>query len=156
MSAIAGLGLAAAAGLGFFWAVAYLAGSRPGAEKTDAGGKKVKVRLAFGYAVLVLLAHRAAMTYMLLSTDFSSRDAQAFFGMSWWFLDPVAGFPIIFGTMPFTKDMPLPRFINSYYVPLSILLYGGLIYGLWRLSCHAFRAAKPAGESRDNSSDRTV
>lgn len=102
--------------------------------------KKLKVRLAFGYATLALLAHRAAITYMLLSSDFNKRDEQAFFGMSWWFIDPLAGFPIIIGTLPFVKDMPMQRFIHSYYVPLAIILYGAIIYGLWRLSRHAFAA----------------
>jgi hypothetical protein len=37
----------------------------------------------------------------------------------------------------------MPRFIDSYYIPLSILLYAGLIYGLWRLSRHAFAAPEP-------------
>ncbi|OGR42666.1 MAG: hypothetical protein A2X35_01570 [Elusimicrobia bacterium GWA2_61_42] len=137
------------AGLLLFSSVAYLLNHRPrrGSNGGTAGdeasaelsaGEKLKIRLAFGYSALLLLAHRAAMTYMLLSTDFNARDAQVFFGMSWWFLDPLAGFPIIFGTLPFAKDMPLPRFINSYYVPLSLILYGAVIYGLWRLSRRAF------------------
>lgn len=128
---------------GLYWAVSYIAGNRTVLEK-EGGRKRLKIRFAFGYAVLVLAAHRAAMTYMLLTMDFSKRDVQEFFGMSWWFLDPLAGFPIIIGSLPFAKSMLMPRFINNYYIPLSILLYAGFIYGLWLLSRHAFAAPKPA------------
>ncbi len=127
---------------GLYWAVSYIVGNRTGLEKED-GRKRLKIQFAFWYAVLVLAAHRAAMTYMLLTMDFSKRDAQEFFGMSWWFLDPLAGFPIVLGSLPFAKNIPMPRFIDNYYIPLSILLYAGFIYWLWLLSRHAFAAPKP-------------
>ena len=160
MDALVKLLLLLAAALLLYFCVLYLFRNGPRLEGTGAApadeaatkllaGKKLKVRLAFGYAALALLAHRAAVTYMLLSMNFANRDEQAFFGMSWWFLDPLAGFPIIIGTMPFVKDMPLQRFIHGYYVPLAVIIYGAIIYGLWRLGRHAFAApAALAGAGR--------
>lgn len=148
MNALVTLLLLAAAALLLYISVLYLFknGPRQGKSADVPPGQKLKVRLAFGYASLALLAHRAAVTYLLLSSDFTSRDEQAFFGMSWWFIDPLAGFPIILGTMPFVKDMPLPRFIHGYYVPLAVILYSAIIYGLWRLSRGAFAPSKPPAE----------
>jgi len=154
MNAIITLSLILLAALLLFVSAAYLVNNRPRAEK--AGGpapdeaaagrlarKRLKTRLAFGCSALILVAHRAVMTYSLLSADFTDRHMQEGFGMSWWFLDPLAGFPIMLGTLPFAKDVPLPRFIDNYYVPLSILLYAGIIYGLWLLSRHAFTPVEP-------------
>ena len=148
MNALATLLILLAAALLLYISVLYLFRNGPRLETADgaASGQKLKVRLAFGYASLALLAHRAAMTYMLLSSDFTKRDEQAFFGMSWWFIDPLAGFPIIIGTLPFVKDMPMQRFIHGYYVPLAIILYAAIIYGLWRLSRRAFAAPGPRAE----------
>ena len=161
MSALSALSLMGLAALLFFVSVSYLVGNRPGAGTPGApasgeaelkrlGRKKLLTRLAFGYSALLLFAHRVAMTRLYLSMDFNDRSAQAGFGMSWAFLDPLAGFPIIFGTMPFTKDMPMPRFINGYYIPLSIMLYAAIIYGLWRLSRHAFVSPKPQASAGEN------
>jgi hypothetical protein len=148
MDALVTLSLLLAAALLLYFCVLYLFknGPRLGKAAEATAGQKLKVRLAFGYAALALAAHRAAITYMLLSSDFNKRDEQAFFGMSWWFIDPLAGFPIIIGTLPFVKDMPMQRFIHNYYVPLAVILYGGIIYGLWLLSRRAFAAPKPRAE----------
>jgi hypothetical protein len=155
MNAIFTLSLIAAAALLLFLSVSYLINNRPRAERP--GGAvpdeeadkrllrvRLRTRLAFSCSVLILLAHRAAMTYMLLSMDFRDRNVQEGFGMSWWFLDPVAGFPIIIGTLPLA--LPMPRLIANYYIPFSLLLYAGIIYGLWLLSRHAFASAKPTVE----------
>lgn len=152
MNAILALSLILAAALAFFVSVAYLINNRPRPQK--AGGnppdeaavrrlarKRLKTRLAFGCAVLILAAHRAAMTYMLMSMDFKDTNVQEGFGMSWWFLDPLAGFPIVIGTLPL--NLTMPRLIANYYIPLSIMIYAGIIYGLWLLSRHAFTAPNP-------------
>jgi len=152
MNAILTLSLILAAALLLFVCVAYLINNRPRAPK--AGGKapdqaaverlarkRVKTRLAFGCSVLILAAHRAAITYMLLSMDFKDSNIQEGFGMTWWFLDPVAGFPIVLATLPL--NLTMPQLISNYYVPLSILLYAGIIYVLWLLSRHAFAVARP-------------
>ena len=154
MTAVITLVLLLTALLTLFYSVAYLVNNGPRLGKMNEAEldgtaakllaeRKMKVRLAFGCAALMLLAHRAYMTHMLMYIDFSNRDAQAFFGMSWWFMDPLAGFPVILGTMPFAKDMLMPRFINSYYIPLAIAIYSVIIYGLWRLARHAFASPKP-------------
>lgn len=152
MNAIITLSLILAAGLLLFVSVAYLINNRPrgrnaaGASPDAAAvkrlaGKRLRTRLAFGCSVLILLAHRAAVTYMLLSMDFKDTNVQEGFGMTWWFLDPVAGFPIIIGSLPF--ELSLPRLIDNYYIPLAIMIYAGIIYWLWLLSRHAFAADKP-------------
>lgn len=152
MNALITLSLILLAALLLFVSVAYLVNNKPRPQKAGApapdaavvarlAGKRLRTRLAFGCSALILLAHRAAMTYMILSLDFNDTNALEGFGMSWWFLDPVAGFPIVLGSLPF--NMPMARLMNEYYIPLSMMIYGALIYGLWRLSRHAFAASGP-------------
>lgn len=159
MNAILTLLFILTAALLLFISVAYLINNRPRAQR--AGGaapdeeavkllarKRLRTRLAFGCSALILIAHRAAMTYMFMSMDFNNTNVQEGFGMSWWFLDPMAGFPIVIGTLPF--NLTMPRLINNYYIPLSILLYSGFIYGLWLLSRHAFAAPGQSKGDRES------
>ncbi len=130
----------------FMLSVAYLFSAANAARRGPLPpGRRLKARLAFGCAAFILAAHRAAMTWMLLSMDFNDRNVQEGFGMAWWFIDPLAGFPVILGTLPFTDKMPVPQFITGVYIPLAILLYAGIIYLLWLAGRRALRAAPEDG-----------
>ena len=138
-----------------FFCFAFLVGNRPGAGSPAAppdgaaerpARRRRFVKLAFWYSAGALAVHRGALAWLYSTMDFTDPNTQAGFGMSWWFLDPLAGFPIIFGTAPFARDIPTDKFMRFLYQPLSFLLYAGYIYGLWRLARHAFaRPAAPAG-----------